>query len=78
MINRLYLYYLIKSHGDTKDDLAKALGISRQGLYLKCTGKQACDFRLNEIKTIASRYNLTSDEILKTFFTNENGEPQYA
>ena len=61
----------LKAHmirfGDTNSTLADALGIAGSTFSLKKNGK--ADFTANEIRLIAERYALTSDEICATFFS---------
>ncbi len=62
----------LKAHmilfGDTNEKLAEALNIGVSTLSLKKNGK--ADFTANEIRKIAERYSLTSDEICATFFSS--------
>lgn len=53
-------------HGDTLDDLAKALIRSKTSICEKVNGKR--NFTQSEITTIKQRYSLTSDEIDLIFF----------
>lgn len=55
---------------DTVDDLADYLGQSRQNVYYKFSGERA--FSLQDVATIAKKYNLTNDEIVEIFI--ERGE----
>lgn len=53
-------------NGDTNEKLAKALGMSRNSLYLRMQGKS--DFRAGEIKVISERYKLTPEQVDDIFF----------
>lgn len=53
-------------NGDTQESLAEALGISRQTLNGKISGK--VDFRQNEILFIKDRYRLNAKAIDAIFF----------
>lgn len=55
--------------GDTQFDLGKALGITKASMSVKMTGKNP--FKLNEVKFIADRYELTNDEIVEIFLNEE-------
>ena len=54
---------------DSVPSLAKYLGISRLALTQKIEGKS--QFKENEIKKIAKRYNLTPDETYVIFIEEE-------
>lgn len=62
------LKWHMEQHGDTDKTLAKALGMHSHTLYMKRKGEKQ-QFTQSEIKTIAIRYNLTSEDINKIFFT---------
>lgn len=53
--------------GDTLNELANALNITRNALY--CKMSQIYEFKQGEISIIADRYELTNDEIRKIFFS---------
>lgn len=53
-------------NGDTKNNLAKALGISRQTLNSKLLGTG--QFNQSEIQTMMDRYDLTPTELIDLFF----------
>lgn len=61
------LYETIKEFGDTQGDLAKVLGITESTLSWKMNGK--AEFKQSEIKAIADRYSLTSEEVKFMFFS---------
>lgn len=51
---------------DNVTTLAQKLGVTRQTLSLKIDGYN--DFKLSEICTIKSLYNLSRDELFEIFF----------
>lgn len=55
-------------HNETGEDLAKALGISRQTLSNKMNEKNNIVFTLKEIKNIINHYSLTKDRAFEIFF----------
>lgn len=80
-MNDLLLKIFMLQHGDTKETLAKALGIAPHTLYMKMRQNQTKgrkqEFIQSEIEIIAKRYNLTPDKISEIFFnTNENGNSE--
>ena len=63
----------MRRNNDNLNDLASALNICRQSLYMKMryidAGKERKqEFTQSEIRTMAKRYNLTPDEIVNIFF----------
>ena len=56
----------MKLHNDTQQGLADYLGIVISSVSNKINDKQ--EFRLNEVKRIKKRYNLTAEEIDEIFF----------
>ena len=69
MYNKLELKSVIARYGDRQSDLAEAIGITQSMLSNRINGNS--EFSRPEIEAIASRYNLTADEIQKIFFTFE-------
>ena len=51
----------------SKDDLCKAIGISKTAFYRKCRG--VSDFTREEILDIAKLLDLSGQDILDIFFT---------
>ncbi len=52
-------------YGDSMEDLANYLEISRQALYTKVEG--SFDFKQDEMFKIKKRYNLTDKEFVEIF-----------
>lgn len=72
-MNPDYLKMVMRRNNDNLNDLASALNICRQSLYMKMryidAGKERKqEFTQSEIRTMAKRYNLTPDEIVNIFF----------
>lgn len=61
------LRYHVKRNGDTHWKLATAMGIAESTLYRKLQGKDS-EFTQSEIKSIAKRYNLSAEDVIKIFF----------
>lgn len=59
----------MKRNHDTQEKLADALGIHTSGVSARINGK--IDFRRSEINIIRNRYNLTAEETMKIFFTDD-------
>lgn len=53
-------------NGDTQESLAKYLGITKQAYNHKENGGRT--LRIEEIKAIKERYNLTAEEMYEVFF----------
>lgn len=60
---------LLSKNGLTQVELAKRIGISRSALHRKIHGEK--DYTSSEIRSIASLFNLTANEIVDLFFTEE-------
>lgn len=56
-------------YGDTQDDLANALDISRQNLNIKLNATNGAEFSQSEIAKIKTRYSLTAQEVDEMFFS---------
>lgn len=72
-MNPDYLKMVMRRNNDNLNDLASALNICRQSLYMKMryidAGKERKqEFTQSEIRTMVKRYNLTPDEIVNIFF----------
>ncbi len=59
----------MKIHGDIQSDLAEYLGITLQTFNRKLNKKGGSRFDEDEIRMIAERYNLTSEEVVEIFLT---------
>ncbi|MBQ0112418.1 MAG: hypothetical protein KBT03_04730 [Bacteroidales bacterium] len=69
MVNTPYLDSKIKESGKKREYLAEKCGLSRQGFYLKCIGKQI--FNADEIKVLCKElYIKDLKEKEKIFFAN--------
>ena len=53
--------------GETQLDLAKAMNITKASMSVKMNGKNP--FKLDEVKFIANRYDLSNDEIVEIFLS---------
>lgn len=62
------LVYCIKRSGKTREDIAKALGISLKTLTNKILGHS--EFTASEIRRFAYTCNLSSSEIVSVFFAD--------
>ena len=58
-------------HGDTGNDLAKALGLSPQRFSAKINEKNGAEFTQHEIQKIKDRYNLSAEDIEAIFFNKK-------
>lgn len=54
---------------DTVSALSEAIGTKRQALSSKINNKR--EFKQNEIALIATRYNLTGEQIIKIFLNED-------
>ena len=68
-MNKAELKIEMLRHNDTGEDLAKALGITRQTLSRKMNENNA-DFTQGEISVIRARYDLTGERIEQIFFAD--------
>lgn len=59
---------IVRAHGETQEQLAKAIGISLSNLNAKMNGKTAT-FRQSEISAIQERYSLTAKQLGEIFFS---------
>ena len=72
-MNPDYLKMVMRRNNDNLNDLASALNICSQSLYLKVRYiekgiERKQEFTQREIRAMAKRYNLTPDEIVNIFF----------
>ena len=68
MNKTLFNIYMIKNH-ETQKTLAEAMGIAQSALSDRINGKT--DFRQNEINFIRRRWDLSDQEVVDIFFTEE-------
>jgi cyanate lyase len=69
MIQKNILKSKLSLRERTQRDLAKALGLSEVSTNKKVNG--TIKFSLNEVKKIKEYLNLTNDEVVEIFITNE-------
>lgn len=69
MVNSHYLKYIIHRNGDTVEELARHLGITRVTLSTKINNKT--EFKLSEIVKIKKRYRMTEHQCRKAFADEE-------
>lgn len=69
MIQKNILKSKLSLRERTQRDLAKALGLSEVSTNKKVNG--TVKFSLNEVKKIKEYLNLTNDEVVEIFITNE-------
>ena len=68
-MNKAMLRSFMVLHGDTNRDLAEFLGITEQSVTNKIN-ENGTEFKLNEIRKIITRYNLTSNDVDLIFFAH--------
>ena len=66
ILNKYKLVGKIKENGESQEDLAKAMGLSRASLNAKINGR-AC-FTQPEIMVIKKHYNLSDGDLTAIFF----------
>lgn len=71
MNKTLFKIHMVKNN-DTQERLAEDMGIAQSSLSMRISGK--IDFRQNEINFIRNRYNLTDQETIDVFFSEEVSE----
>ena len=64
----LFNVYKVKNH-DTQSSLSEAMGMPQSALSARINGK--IEFRQNEINFIRRRWNLTDEETVDIFFSDE-------
>lgn len=69
MVDLILLKSTINNRGVTIVSIARNIGLSREGLYLKLAGD--AEFKASEIEKITSVLNLTKDERDAIFFAEE-------
>jgi len=71
VLNKNILLSKMVLHGDKQADLAVCVGLSPQRLNAKLNGTDGAEFNRPEIAKIKERYNLTDEEIVLIFFTDD-------
>lgn len=66
-MNKAKLKSIMTLHGNTNEDLAAMLGISKQSVSCKIN-ENGTEFKQGEIKKIADYYNLSPAEVTAIFF----------
>lgn len=69
MTNTDLLEEYIEKSGYKKSFIANALGITRSGLFLKCTNKN--EFKASEIESLCKLLNIDITDRIRIFFANE-------
>ena len=69
MLNKNLLLSKVVLYGDAQKDLADLLGLSVQRVNAKLNGTDGAEFRQSEIAKIIKRYNLTAEEVMLIFFS---------
>ncbi len=69
-MNVLKLLGLLKENGDTQEDLANAIGITRTCLSSKIHSRNNASFTQPEILAIKKRYNLSCEVVDEIFFAH--------
>lgn len=69
MVDLILLKSTINNRGVTIVSIARNIGLSREGLYLKLAGD--AEFKASEIEKITSVLNLTKDERDAIFFAEK-------
>lgn len=68
MTNTSLLEGYIEKSGYKRSYIAKALGITRTGLFLKCTNQN--EFKASEIEKMCQLLNIGIDDRMRIFFAN--------
>ena len=63
------LLSIVKMHGDTQEDLAVAIGISRTRLSAKLHERNGASFTQPEIAAIKKRYSMSDETLNEVFFS---------
>lgn len=70
-LNKKLLRSIMILHDDNNDLLAAALGITPQRLSAKMNETGGAEFTQGEIKIIVKRYNLTPQQVIDIFFSDD-------
>lgn len=71
-MNKNLLISKMKLFGDTQQMLADVLGLSLNRTNAKINETDGAEFTQSEIKKIMIRYNLTPDEVVQIFLTEND------
>lgn len=68
-MNSFLFYVLLRKKKVSVEQLAQKVGMSTQALYLRVEGRR--DLKLSEVQKISQELQLNTDEIMNTFFTDD-------
>lgn len=68
-MDKYKLEYFMNTNNISKDELCKAMKISKSAFFRKCNGQS--EFTRNEIERIASILGLSGEDILSIFFAKQ-------
>lgn len=68
-MNSFLFYVLLRKKKVSMEQLAQKVGMSTQALYLRVEGRRY--FKLSEVQKISQELQLNTDEIMNTFFTDD-------
>ena len=71
-VNKNLLVSKMKLIGDNQDTLARALDLSLTRTNAKINGTDGAQFNPDEMKVIMARYNLTPDEVVEIFLSEND------
>lgn len=67
-VNKNLLVGMMKIHGDTQADLAKAMNVSLTRFNDKLNERNGAEFNQGEIRAFKERYNASAEDIDSIFF----------
>lgn len=70
-MNKQRLESLMKLYGDTGQQLADYVGLSRSRFSCKINEKNGAEFTQSEIGRIKNKYSLSADDVDDIFFSNK-------
>lgn len=70
-MNKNMLRSVMALHGDTGNDVAQSLGLSRARFSDKINEKNGAQFTQREIEMIRNRYSLSATDLELIFFDNK-------
>jgi hypothetical protein len=68
-VNKGNMKAAMAKNNDTQEKLAEYLGLQASGVCARINGK--VEFRRSEIEAIKKRYNLSPEETMDIFFSND-------